>query len=303
MMEARTVPICGATAAYYLAVETYPEYRERQRELDRDTRQRMALGTADRMADGPITIQCAVHVVWYEESENISDDQIESQISALNRDFRAQNPDISNVPEVWRGLVTDTNIQFALATEDPDGNPTTGITRTQTDRREFGIYDTIKSEETGGRSPWPTDKYLNIWVGDLAGGLLGYAQFPGGDRRTDGVVIRTTAFGTTGTATAPFNGGRTTTHEVGHFLGLYHTFGVDEGCTGDDMVPDTPTQAVPNYGCPSFPSISCNNGPYGDMFMNFMDYSDDACMAMFTPQQVARMIATLEGPRSALARS
>src|SRR5215216_5896987 len=121
MMDARTVPICGATAAYYLAVETNPEYRERQRELDQATRQRMAFGTAARLADEPRTIPVVVHVVYKEESENISEDQIESQISVLNQDFRAQNPDISNVPEVWQGLVTDTNIQFALASEDPDG--------------------------------------------------------------------------------------------------------------------------------------------------------------------------------------
>src|ERR687894_1017333 len=150
MMEARTVPICGATAAYYLTAETYPEYRQRQRELEEATARRMALGTADRMADErPVTIEMVVHCVYNDESENISDDQIESQISVLNQDFRGQNPNISNVPELWQGLVADANIQFALASEDPDGNPTTGITRTKTDRTDFGIYDTIKFEATG----------------------------------------------------------------------------------------------------------------------------------------------------------
>ncbi len=302
-MEARTAPICGATAAYYLAVETNPEYRERQRELEENTRQRMALGTAALMVDRPITIPVVVHVVYNEESENISEDQIESQISVLNQDFRGENPNRSKVPEVWKGFVADTNIQFALASEDPAGDTTTGITRTKTDRTEFGIYDTVKSEETGGHDPWPTDRYLNIWVCNLSGGLLGYAQFPGGLPETDGVVIRNTAFGTTGTATAPFNGGQTTTHEVGHFLNLYHIWGMYDDCTGGDMVADTPNAAGPNYGRPNFPSVSCNNGPNGDMFMNFMDYTNDAEMYMFTPQQVARMIATLEGPRSTLGRS
>ena len=302
-MEQRTVPICGATAAYYLAVETNPEYRQRQRELEEATARRMALGTADRMADGRVTIDVVVHVVYNDESENISDDQIESQISVLNQDFRGQNSNRSKVPEVWEGLIVDTNIQFALASEDPAGENTTGITRTETDREEFGIYDTVKSEQTGGHDPWPTDRYLNIWVCNLAGGLLGYAQFPGGLPETDGIVIRNTAFGTTGTATPPFDGGQTCTHEVGHFLNLYHIWGMYDDCTGGDMVADTPNAAGPNYGEPTFPHVSCNNGPNGDMFMNFMDYTNDAEMYMFTPQQVARMVATLEGPRSGLGRS
>jgi Pregnancy-associated plasma protein-A len=302
-VEHRTVPVCGATAAYYLAVETNPAFRERQRDLEEATARRMALGTANRMADGPVTIPVVVHVVYNEESENISDAQIESQISVLNQDFRGQNPNKSKMPAVWEGLIVDTHIQFALASEDPAGDATTGITRTKTDRREFGIYDTVKSEETGGRNPWPTDRYLNIWVCDLAGGLLGYAQFPGGPPETDGVVIRSTAFGTTGTPTPPYNGGQTCTHEVGHFLNLYHIWGLYDDCTGGDMIADTPNAAGPNYGTPNFPHVSCNNGPNGDMFMNFMDYTNDAEMYMFTPQQVARMVATLEGPRSGLGRS
>ena len=301
-MEQRTIPICGATAAYYLTAETYPEYRQRQRELEEATARRMALGTANRMADGLVTIEMVVHVVYNDESENISDAQIESQISVLNQDFRGQNPRISNVPEVWQGLVADANIQFALASEDPDGNPTTGITRTKTDRTDFGIYDTIKFEATGGRNAWPTDRYLNCWVGTLSGGLLGYAQFPGGPPETDGIVIRNTAFGTTGTAAPPFNLGATTSHEVGHFLNLFHIWGTSDDCTGGDMVGDTPNQGGPNYGRPTFPHVSCSNGPYGDMYTNLMDYVDDAAMCMFTPQQVARMITTLESQRSGLGR-
>jgi hypothetical protein len=302
MMEARTVPICGATAAYYLTAETYPDYRQRQRELEEATARRMALGTADRMADGTVTLEMAVHVLYNDESENISDEQIESQISILNQDYRGQNPRIPDVPKVWEGLVADAKIQFALASEDPDGNPTTGITRTKTDRTEFGIYDTIKFEATGGRNAWPTDRYVNCWVGPLSGGLLGYAQFPGGPEPTDGIVINTTAFGTTGTAAPPFNLGATTTHEVGHFLNLSHIWGPTDDCTGGDGVEDTPNQTGPNYGRPTFPHVSCNNGPNGDMFCDFMDYVNDAHMFMFTHQQVARMMATLEGPRSGLGR-
>jgi hypothetical protein len=134
----------------------------------------------------------------------------------------------------------------------------------------------------------------------LGGGLLGYAQFPGGPKSTDGVVINYRAFGTMGTAQSPFNKGRTATHEVGHYLNLRHIWGDTEDCTGSDFAADTPNCAGPNFEKPTFPKVSCNNGPSGDMFMNYMDYVDDSAMFMFTPQQVARMRTTLDGPRSSL---
>ena len=136
----------------------------------------------------------------------------------------------------------------------------------------------------------------------LGSGLLGYAQFPGGPKDTDGVVILNTAFGTTGIARPPFNLGRTTTHEVGHFLNLRHIWGDTEDCTGTDHVSDTPGQQLPNYGEPTFPHVSCTNGPNGDMFMNYMDYVDDPAMFMFTAGQVARMRATLSEARKGLAK-
>ena len=305
-MEEQAVPsrrMCGSAAAYYLAVEAHPEYRERQRELEGQTALRMSLGVAALVPEAPVTIPVVVHVVHNQQSENISKAQIESQITVLNQDFGATNADKADVPDVWQGLATDTNIRFALASEDPAGNSTTGITRTKTNRAAFGVDDSVKSAATGGVDPWPTDRYLNMWACTLDGGLLGYAQFPGGPPETDGVVISTTAFGTTGAATAPFNLGRTGTHEVGHFLNLFHIWGLYDDCTGGDMVSDTPNAAGPNYGEPNFPHVSCNNGPNGDMYMNYMDYVDDRVMCMFTAQQVARMITTLDGPRSALGRS
>jgi hypothetical protein len=305
-MEEQAVPSrrkCGAAAAYYLAVEAQPEYRQRQRELEVGTAQRMALGPEALAPEAPITIPVVVHVVYNDDSENISNDQIQSQITVLNQDYGAQNADKANVPDVWEALVTDTNIRFVLASEDPAGNSTSGITRTQTNRTGFGINDAVKSADTGGTDPWPTDRYLNMWACTLDGGLLGYAQFPGGPPETDGVVILNTAFGTTGMAASPFDLGRTATHEVGHFFNLYHIWGLSDDCTGGDRVSDTPNAEGPNYGEPNFPQISCNNGPYGDMFMNYMDYVDDRVMCMFTAQQVARMMATLDGPRSGLGQS
>src|SRR5439155_11449829 len=163
--------------------------------------------------------------------------------------------------------------------------------------------DAVKSKAKGGASPWPTDRYLNLWVCTLADGLLGYAQFPGGPPKTDGVVILNTAFGTTGTAAKPFDKGRTATHEVGHWLNLRHIWGDTEDCSGSDGVGDTPNAAGPNYGKPKFPHVTCGNGPSGDMFMNYMDYVDDVAMFLFTTQQVARMHAALAGPRNSVAKA
>jgi hypothetical protein len=298
MKEKTTSPrrLCGAMEVHHRLLEADPSFRLRQADLERATAQRMTLGEARR--PGITTIPVVVHIVYNSASENISTAQVKSQISVLNKDYRAKNPDKSKVPPVWKGLVADTGIQFALATKDPNGQPTQGITRTKTTRTSFGTDDGVKSTAAGGINPWPTDHYLNIWVCTLAGGLLGYAQFPGGPQKTDGVVILNTAFGTQGSATAPFNLGRTATHEIGHWLNLRHIWGDTEDCSGSDFVADTPNAQGPNYGKPTFPHVSCNNGPNGDMFVNYMDYVDDDSMLMFTTQQVARMTAALDGPRA-----
>lgn len=292
---------CGAMGAHFRLLEADPGFRSRQLNLENAVARRMLTGMV-ALKGGPKTIPVVVHVVYRIAAENISDAQIKSQIAALNKDYRATNPDKSKVPAVWKGLVTDVNVQFALATKDPKGKATSGITRTLTTRTSFGSNDSVKSAATGGVNAWPTNKYLNIWVCTLGGGLLGYAQFPGGPAGTDGVVILNTAFGTTGTATAPFNLGRSATHEIGHWLNLRHIWGDTEHCEGTDFVADTPNAQQPNFGKPTFPHITCKNGPNGDMFVNYMDYVDDAAMVMFTSGQVARMSATLAGPRSTLGK-
>jgi hypothetical protein len=227
--------------------------------------------------------------------------QIKTQISVLNKDFKALNPDKSKVPLVWKGLTTNANIIFKLATKNPQGQPTNGVTRTRTNNTfGFGADDSVKNDITGGKSPWNTAKYLNLWVCKMSGGLLGYAQFPGGPSISDGIVINYKAFGTNGTAAAPFNLGRTATHEVGHFLNLRHIWGDTPDCSGSDLVEDTPNAQGPNFGSPIFPKVSCSNAPNGDMFMNYMDYVDDEAMFMFTTQQVERMHTTLDGVRASL---
>ncbi len=280
---------CGAMQAHMRLLESNPSFRGNQFKLEGDIAKLRT--SAINLATVPIaTINVVVHVVWNTPEQNISDAQIKSQIATLNKDFRATNTDKSKTPAPWKSLVTDARVNFVLKS----------ITRTQTSKTSFSDNDGVKKASTGGKAPVDTSKFLNLWVCNLADGLLGYAQFPGGPKASDGVVILYSAFGTVGAASAPFNKGRTATHEVGHYLNLRHIWGDTADCSGTDMVPDTPNAAGPNFNKPTFPVITCNNGPNGDMFMNYMDYVDDAAMFMFTAQQVLRMRATLNGPRRKL---
>jgi hypothetical protein len=280
---------CGTMANHMRLLELNPAYRDRLFKLERQT---LTLRSTEfRIVELPIaTVRVVVNVVYNDAAQNISDAQIKSQITALNADFRAKNTDRSKTPAAFSGLVSDARVQFVLDR----------TTRTRTARRSFSDDDAVKKAATGGAAPVDTKKFLNVWVCALTNGLLGYAQFPGGPAATDGVVIHFQAFGTSGTARAPFNKGRSATHEIGHYLNLRHIWGDTPDCSGTDSVADTPNAAGPNYGTPSFPKVSCNNGPNGDMFMNYMDYTDDAAMFMFTAQQIARMRAALDGPRRAL---
>ena len=292
--------LCGTMPVHRRLLNESTTYRARRTAIEnRALSYELGLRTSARTE--AITIPVVVHIVHNPATpaQNITDAQIHSQIDVLNQDFRATNPDVHKVPNVWKSLVADTRIKFQLATQDPNGAATTGITRTATNRTSFTTNDAVKASTTGGTDAWPSDQYLNIWVCQLAGSLLGYAQFPGGPPNTDGVVIRHSAFGTEGTATAPFDLGRTATHEIGHWLNLFHIWGDDGGgCSSDDEVGDTPNQARDNIGVPNFPHVTCNNGPDGDMFVNYMDYSDDVAMFMFTLGQAKRMDACLENSRA-----
>jgi hypothetical protein len=293
---------CGTMQVYEELAEASPSFRDNQSRINEATLRRIATGEAQKMARRLIRVPVVVHVVYNRSQENISKTQINSQIDVLNKDYRAANADVSQVPGVWSGLVGDTKIEFALAKRNPDGKTTDGVTRTKTSRTSFAANgNPVKKASEGGVAGWPSKRYLNIWVCNLGGGLLGYAQFPGGPARTDGVVITHSAFGTKGTARAPFDKGRTATHEIGHWLNLRHIWADTLGCSGSDHVADTPNAAGPNYGKPAFPHISCTNGPDGDMFMNYMDYVDDAAMVMFSTGQVARMNACIAGPRKSFA--
>src|ERR1043165_1654304 len=294
--------VCGTYNVHQRLMRTHPDYVSNRAHIENHALE-YARTRGQNARTGVTTIPVVVHVVHNTQAQNISDAQINSQIDVLNKDYRKTNPDVANVPPVFAPLAADARIQFKLADKDPSNNPTNGITRTQTATASFSDDDKVKSAATGGADAWPADKYLNLWVCPLnGGGLLGYAQFPGGPAATDGVVINVTAFGTMGTAAAPFERGRTATHEIGHFLNLHHLWGDVQppSCAGTDFVGDTPPQSGPNFGTPAFPHVTCNNGPNGDIFMDYMDYVDDAAMFMFTQGQVTRMQACLDGPRASL---
>lgn len=275
------------------------EQRMAQIEAFTKTKVQQMQNNTNRVDGSVITIPVVVHVLYRNSTENISVAQIQSQLDVLNEDFRRTNPDADNT---W-SQAADTEIQFCLVTVDPNGNATTGITRKQVTRQDWGTSDDMKRSSTGGVDPWNTSEYLNMWIvprmTSNGNTILGYAQFPGGNAATDGVVMAYNYFGRVGSVSAPFDGGRTTTHEVGHYLNLRHIWG-DSNC-GNDFVSDTPTHQTANYGCPTG-QTSCGST---DMPQNYMDYSDDSCMNLFTQGQKNRMRAVLEagGVRRSLALS
>jgi len=256
--------------------------------------------TSQRVTDPQvtITIPVVVHVVWNTQAQNISREQIQSQIDVLNEDFRRRNGDAYLTPSQFQGVAADANIEFQLACIDPNGNPTDGIVRANTQQAGFTVValnnNQVNEQATGlkfvpGAQAWPADRYLNIWTFNTLNNVLGYAQFPGiGATNTDGVAVAFNAFGRTGgTRLASNAAGRVATHEIGHWLNLLHIWG--SGNCGDDLCNDTPTQQDANFGCPSFPHVTCSN--QGDMSMNYMDYTNDECRNLFTNVQKGRMRA------------
>jgi PKD repeat protein len=257
------------------------------------------------------TLPVVVHVVSNGDAvgmgENISDLQVLSQIDKLNDDFRLLNADATSIPAVFAGLAADVEIEFCLAQRKPDGSPTNGI-----DRITIAQADWVQAQIESNLKPptiWDREKYINIWVVRLnaAEPLNGYAYLPYPPADIDGIVVGHDAFGTVGTLVSPTNQGRTCVHEMGHFFDLNHIWGDEDGCASDDGISDTPLQKSNNTGCPTFPLITglgaACSGAAGAMYMNYMDYTNDACMAMFTLGQKVKMLAALTGPRSSLLSS
>lgn len=242
-----------------------------------------------------IRIPVVVHILYHEPGQNISDSRVMEQIEALNRDYRRMNADTINTPSYFKPVAADCNIEFQLATSDPQQRSTTGIVRKYTPITTWEEDDKMKFSSSFGDDAWDSKSYLNIWVCNIDR-VLGYASFMGGPANLDGVVINTSVFGESNTIST-YDKGRTAVHEIGHWLNLKHLWG-DTDC-GDDSVADTPSQSIYTVGCPSGIKISCGNAPNGNMYMNYMDFTYDDCMNMFTQGQKERMRALFEpeGPR------
>ena len=249
-------------------------------------------------------ISVVVHVLYNNSDQNISDERIFSQIDVLNNDYNALNEELSAVPQEFEDVIGNVGLSFCLAQLDPDGNSCSGVNRVYTDTDIFqGFDDAMKYSDMGGVDAWDTEQYLNIWVCDLSGNTLGFATMPGDvsdNPELDGVVIDYKYFGVDlfSSDNPYYNLGRTGTHEIGHYFGLEHTFYA--GCSDWDGCDDTPAISSPTYGCPSFPQQSCQSV---NMTMNFMDYTNDACMSIFTNCQANIMVDVLLEDRSNLINS
>ncbi len=315
-------------------------------ELVEGYRSHAAANRTAAQPDGVVyDIPVVFHIVYAanQASLNIPDSILKNQIDVMNKAFRKRHADTANTRAIFKSLSVDAEIQFHLATKDPSGNPTTGITRTISTRTYFGAtspsldsLERVKKKGEGGIDPWPTKKYLNIWVCNLTDSkgqlsVLGYATPPlnplppnwpaGSDLQLagmiDGVVLQTHSVGSNNPLSAALQGiytkGRACVHEVGHYLGLQHVFGSTAGnSTADcgtalitDGMDDTPEQALISQvkGCPAVDKNSCGAGTAGDlpdMWENYMDYATDACQTLFTKKQIALMRSVLDDQRSTL---
>ena len=262
------------------------------------------------------TIPVVFHCVYKQESDSLTVPEFRMALARLNEDFNNRHSDFGSIPTRFINDTGRMNVQFVIAAQDPNGNPTNGILYHKTAREynESLPYedDFMKRSSSDGSDAWNTQQFLNIWVCRLNGGVNGFATFPenlASDPNSDGVVVHTDAFGIRIWNNPTTNYNRTLTHEVGHWLSLRHVWGDDQNsgntCGVDDGVTDTPLQGVPNFGIypPSYIHTSCSNGSKGDMWMNFMDYVDHLSRLMFSQGQVTRARTILETTRSQLIQS
>lgn len=285
---------CGSYEVLEQQLASDPTLRVRMDEIETLTKRFEKSPEMQRLVNGVMEVPVVVNVLYRTAAENISQAQIQSQIDVLNEDFAGTNGDIGGVPSLFTGVKAgNTQIRFVLET----------VVRKSTNKTSWTTNDAMKKSKRGGIDPTSPTTKLNIWACTLGGGILGYAQFPGGSSLTDGVVILNSAFGSRakfpgGYYTSTYDLGRTATHEVGHWFNLRHIWG-DATC-GNDLVGDTPLHTGANYGCPAANSRSSCSGTPVMMTMNYMDYTDDACMYMFSAGQKTRMQATYAtgGPRA-----
>ncbi|TRX35139.1 zinc metalloprotease [Flavobacterium sp. ZT3R18] len=267
---------CASQDVLEAQLKADPTLAIRMNEIEAFTQKAML---TKRLVNGKIEIPVVVNVLYRTTAENISATQIQSQIDVLNKDFNALNSDYNSVPALFSGVKANVGITFVLDQ----------VVRKSTTKTSWGTNDAMKKTSSGGLAPISPTTKLNLWVCTIGGGILGYAQFPGGSSATDGVAIDSKYVGLSGTANAPYNLGRTATHEVGHWMNLRHIWG-DANC-GSDLVSDTPTHNTSNFGVPAYPHYSTCTGTPVEMTMNYMDYTDDRGMYMFSTGQKSRMSA------------
>ncbi len=275
---------CNTDEYHEYEMATSPTYKAAFEANDEQTARFVANYDKNASVRAVVTIPVVFHVVYYNATQNVSDAQIAAQLKVLNDDFR-------NATAVGGGA--NVEVQFVMARRTPSGAATTGIERKQTTRSSFSYTGGTEYVKLSGYglAGWNSQKYLNIWLCNLDGGLLGYATFPSSMASSpsmDGVVCLYSTV--PGGSAAPYNLGRTMTHEVGHWLNLYHTF--QGGCatnltTGGDAVSDTPAEKSSAFGCPVGRNTCTSEGD--DPIKNFMDYTDDSCMNMYTSGQKARV--------------
>lgn len=257
-----------------------------------------------RVEATPIYIPVVFHIVMSDPSV-ITDQQINEQIDVLNKDYAGLNADSTNIPSYFKPYFGKGRVQFALAKRNASNAASTGIDRVTSSKSQFSeTTDDVKHASSGGANAWDASRFFNVWVCTLRSGLLGYATFTySASNSEQGVVISYTTL--PGGSATNYNQGRTLTHESGHFFNLYHIWGDDNGaCTDDDGIDDTPNQANSTSGCPSgMKTDACATASPGIMYQNYMDYSSDGCMVMFTTEQVATIDSVLTRYRSGLTTS
>jgi hypothetical protein len=310
---------CGTTEAYEELFRQNPAFKAQfeanQRRLAEVSKQRRESSRITALED---TVAVVIHVIGSAALHaQVTDAVLQSQIDTLNVDYNGKNADSVRIPAAFKPVYGKMGITFILAKTDPNGFPTTGIER-RTNNISFsaGTSDNAKRTANGGLDGWDGTKYLNLWVAELSGGLLGISVFPGDPRPLNlhGFLCDYRAFGSNAAYLNPsFNKGRTTTHELGHFLNLRHIWGDDgtganrdvcgsTSCDGSDLVADTPNQCIMNYGNPDptgtgvVRTDACSGSAPGVMYQNFMDYCDDVALVMFTKGQNARMEDAFNSP-------
>ncbi|MDC3220179.1 M43 family zinc metalloprotease [Flavobacteriales bacterium] len=306
VLNAQNLQPCTSVERYHDYLQQHPEKAVEAEQMKKDLFNNFK--NISRKNRTTRIIPVVFHIMHDGQNGNISKEQIDDQIRILNEDFSRTNSDADNTPSAFASVAANTNIEFRLANFNPQGNCSQGVTRNLSNN-SYEARDNVKSEVR-----WNTSKYLNIWVvnsiegGDENSIVLGFAQFPWwGSASTDGIVIRHDVVGTIGSASGSLgssNNGRTLSHEVGHYLGLRHIWG-DNYC-GDDGIDDTPTAADANSGCPNFPynAGSCTgNATNGEMYMNYMDYTNGSCQNMFSQGQSELMNYVLDENRSSLITS